>query len=447
MAQYIEAHVIVKYDTEANWLANPLILLKGQIAFVLDANNKPMNFKLGVGNKTFAQLPYMFESPSFGSINTSTNFATLSAGWYIPTESGTYLNVTVNMSEGVTVLVWDGVSFTKSVFGQEGGFKLVNLTDVEDDTIPQGKVLAGISGNKAKFRDINAGDVFSSWQLGDTYVPSYNFTSNTFTSGNKLTSSNQPNSIPLRDANGRFSINKGVNPNHASVVGQIPFKIFSDESEAEEYFDSPFKEAGQIVYIKSDEKYYTLNNDLESYRPMFSGDGVSSSFIDLSDTPSSYSNQGDKFLKVSVANNGVVFSNLSSTDFNIESILTNRIAVWDGEEWVENGMEVDQNETDSTIVQRSVGGRVKVGEATDNNDAVPLGQLAELIHLTFTIEFNGKTYIVDKAPDNEEEFLEQGDLIYNVWTSNVQLETILMYNSGNPTILSSWVKKGLTIDI
>lgn len=56
MSTFIEARVIQKVDTEANWLSNPLKLYQGEIAFVSDK----YNFKLNNTDipKTFAELDY-----------------------------------------------------------------------------------------------------------------------------------------------------------------------------------------------------------------------------------------------------------------------------------------------------------------------------------------------------------------------------------------------------
>jgi hypothetical protein len=56
--EIINARVKQKVDTEENWLLNPLILLEGEQGFVWDGENDPVNFKIGDGTKTFAQLPY-----------------------------------------------------------------------------------------------------------------------------------------------------------------------------------------------------------------------------------------------------------------------------------------------------------------------------------------------------------------------------------------------------
>jgi|GEM_PF-6821904 hypothetical protein len=54
----LDARVRQKKDTLAKWMANELILLDGEQAFVVDAGGQPINFKIGDGTKKFADLPY-----------------------------------------------------------------------------------------------------------------------------------------------------------------------------------------------------------------------------------------------------------------------------------------------------------------------------------------------------------------------------------------------------
>lgn len=56
--EIIKARVWQKVDTEENWLLNPLILGEGEQGFVWDGTQDPVNFKIGTGDKTFAELPY-----------------------------------------------------------------------------------------------------------------------------------------------------------------------------------------------------------------------------------------------------------------------------------------------------------------------------------------------------------------------------------------------------
>lgn len=59
MSEILDARVRQKTDTEAAWLANPLVLLDGEQAFVLAPDGvSPMNFKIGNGTQVFSALPY-----------------------------------------------------------------------------------------------------------------------------------------------------------------------------------------------------------------------------------------------------------------------------------------------------------------------------------------------------------------------------------------------------
>lgn len=55
--QVLEARIRQKTDTLANWNANTLVLLGGEPAYILNEDGTPVNFKLGDGTKTFAELP------------------------------------------------------------------------------------------------------------------------------------------------------------------------------------------------------------------------------------------------------------------------------------------------------------------------------------------------------------------------------------------------------
>lgn len=61
MARTIEARVRQKKDTLEGWMNNPLILLDGEQAFVLNANGREINYKLGDGTKRFSELEFMIQ--------------------------------------------------------------------------------------------------------------------------------------------------------------------------------------------------------------------------------------------------------------------------------------------------------------------------------------------------------------------------------------------------
>ena len=93
MSTFIEARVIQKVDTEANWLVNPLPLYQGEIAFVSDKNN----FKLNNTDipKTFAELEYYYKGDILGGVLPTDDLASKPDGVYRATISGTYNGVVV----------------------------------------------------------------------------------------------------------------------------------------------------------------------------------------------------------------------------------------------------------------------------------------------------------------------------------------------------------------
>ena len=93
MSTFIEARVIQKVDTEANWLSNPLKLYQGEIAFVSDK----YNFKLNNTDipKTFAELEYYYKGDILGGVLPTDDLASKPDGVYRATISGTYNSVVV----------------------------------------------------------------------------------------------------------------------------------------------------------------------------------------------------------------------------------------------------------------------------------------------------------------------------------------------------------------
>ena len=93
MSTFIEARVIQKVDTEANWLSNPLKLYQGEIAFVSDK----YNFKLNNTDvpKTFAELEYYYKGDVLGGVSPTDNLTSKPDGVYRATISGTYSGVVV----------------------------------------------------------------------------------------------------------------------------------------------------------------------------------------------------------------------------------------------------------------------------------------------------------------------------------------------------------------
>ena len=93
MAKIIEARVIQKVATEAEWLQTTLPLYQGEIAFVSDK----YNFKLNNTDvpKTFAELEYYYKGDILGGVLPTDDLASKPDGVYRATISGTYNGVVV----------------------------------------------------------------------------------------------------------------------------------------------------------------------------------------------------------------------------------------------------------------------------------------------------------------------------------------------------------------
>lgn len=96
--QVIEARIRQKTDTLANWNANTLVLLSGEQAFVLNDAGQPVNFRIGDGTKTFAQLPnwITYDQAAYSKVTGTTlpasdgqvHYTILPAGTYTQTSGG-----------------------------------------------------------------------------------------------------------------------------------------------------------------------------------------------------------------------------------------------------------------------------------------------------------------------------------------------------------------------
>ena len=92
MANIIEARVRQKVGTLEEWNNNPLILLGGEQAVVLNGNGEPVNIKYGDGTKRFSDLPFWINYDQGAYSKVSTNVLPLSDGaiHYSIVGSGTY---------------------------------------------------------------------------------------------------------------------------------------------------------------------------------------------------------------------------------------------------------------------------------------------------------------------------------------------------------------------
>lgn len=87
--QIIDARVRQKVGTEAEWLANDLKLLDGEVAVVRTGDGTPVNLKFGDGNKKFSELPYFID------FNNAQRISSVSPGALpTPAEENVYMVVT-----------------------------------------------------------------------------------------------------------------------------------------------------------------------------------------------------------------------------------------------------------------------------------------------------------------------------------------------------------------
>lgn len=114
MAEIIDARVKQKTGTAADFAG--YTLLEGEIALVRTSANGPVwNFKVGPGN--FDSLDWSLQNPGAAQkADTSTVFPVGVPGLYIPTESGTYDGVSVDLEAGYVQLIWDGSTLVKAEF-------------------------------------------------------------------------------------------------------------------------------------------------------------------------------------------------------------------------------------------------------------------------------------------------------------------------------------------
>lgn len=115
MAKTIEARVIQKVATEAEWLSVTLPLYNGEIALVR-SGDRVVNMKVGNGTSKFSELNYIYEGGFNGSINPSTDTSGLMNGFYFAEISGSYPNANnIVVREGYyTVLEKTSTGWKKS---------------------------------------------------------------------------------------------------------------------------------------------------------------------------------------------------------------------------------------------------------------------------------------------------------------------------------------------
>src|SRR5690606_31907937 len=139
----IEARVKQKTATLAEWMANDLILLEGEQAFVLSNDGSPMNFKIGDGTKTFAELPFWIAYDQAAFVAVSGNVLPPSDGnvHYSIVPAGTYTQTggaDVVVSEGnFGIIADDGTSWSLVDMGELPQVEGVDSLNPNGEGVPK----------------------------------------------------------------------------------------------------------------------------------------------------------------------------------------------------------------------------------------------------------------------------------------------------------------------
>ena len=142
----LEARVKQKKDTLANWMANDLILLDGEQAFVVNDAGAGVNFKIGDGTKAFRDLPYWIAYDQAAFVPVSGNVLPPSDGnvHYSIVGAGTYTQAggaDVVVSEGnFGIIADDGTSWSLVDMGE------LPTTPTSDNVTPTGQLAVSEKG-------------------------------------------------------------------------------------------------------------------------------------------------------------------------------------------------------------------------------------------------------------------------------------------------------------
>lgn len=176
----IEARVKQKKDTLANWMANPLILLDGEQAFVLNANGREVNYKIGDGTKTFAELEFMiqYDQAAFSRVTSSalpisdgqTHYSLVPSGNYTQTSGGSiivpdgYFGI---ISNNGTTWYLDNLVYSKGEQGDKGDKGDEGEQGAQGQKGDKGDGIQ-LSGSVENYSDL--ANISPTPQIGDSYV-------------------------------------------------------------------------------------------------------------------------------------------------------------------------------------------------------------------------------------------------------------------------------------
>lgn len=165
MAKIIEARVRQKKDTLENWNNNPLVLLNGEQAFVLNANGREVNYKIGDGSRTFAELEFMirYDQAAFVRVSSSDLPASDGGVHYSIVNPGVYNQVgapNISVPEGYIGLISnDGASWY-----------LDSLVESKGEKGDRGEPGSGLqpTGSVPSYADLSL--ISPTPEIGDSYV-------------------------------------------------------------------------------------------------------------------------------------------------------------------------------------------------------------------------------------------------------------------------------------
>lgn len=257
---------------------------------------------------------------------------------------------------------------------ETGGAKnLLDLEDVDATQIPDGNFLVGKAGQKTEFRKLHAKDVRigAGYQSGE-YVVTWNYRTNNWGSGTLVTTSSIENSIAKRDARGRLIAEAGTGEKHLVNYGQLPFKLFETENEAQSYLLGGLAKYGQLIFLQSGPqkgRMLQVNETLDGYNTLFDYELNLSSLLDLNDFPNAYTDAAGKVLIVNPTSSGIQFKSINEID---------GIATYDNN------------------------GNLTATEATTNENVPTLGQVVRMIEQIETggidlTTYATKTWVEDRG--------------------------------------------------
>lgn len=172
MANTIEARVKQKKDTLANWMANPMILLSGEQAFIVNSSGMVTNYRMGDGTRRFSELPdiIQYDQAAFVPVSgLALPTPTQPVGYSILGE-GTY----TYSGGGFTVPAghwgvanWDGSAWSFSDMGE--------LPSNPADGVLEPSETKAISGNEAYEKGVDKTQlepiVFNQSETSNAYSP------------------------------------------------------------------------------------------------------------------------------------------------------------------------------------------------------------------------------------------------------------------------------------